>query len=146
METDEQTPKALFVDKKNAGRLKTAVLLFAIVLIGLLPIHAFYFAFTRDTPVWLQWLIVTMMCFMSLAAIAASVLTWRTSHKVIRWLDLLSFTLLLCGLLGFMFLTNLPFSNKWSDSMGLFAVPALLSRFFSSRINKPKATRTEREQ
>jgi len=143
MDTDKQAPKPMFTGKKNEGRLKNAVLILAIAFVGLLPIHAYYFVFTKSTPTWLQWLIIALMCVLALGAIVSLVLSWRTSHKALRWLDLLSFTLLLCGLLGFMFFTSLPFSEKWGYSLSLYAGPALISKFLSSKINKHKAAHTE---
>lgn len=111
----------------------TAVLFLAIILLLLLPVHAYFFAFTRDTPPWLQWTLYGLLSLIGVIGMVGVLVTWRQSHSLLRWLDLIGALTLLIGFSWFMFHSHLRFQEKMSDSLFLAAVPMTLSKFLGKK-------------
>lgn len=119
---------------KKGKTLPTPFLVYAIVLIGLLPIHAASYAFTRTTPLWLQWLIVCMLTGGGLYLVILSFVEWRTMSGLRRWASLLiSIGFLIC-LYGLFLFTKTPFLNVMGDSCFLFLILAKSSDFLIEKI------------
>ena len=116
----------------------TAALILAIILLLLLPVHAYFFAFTRDTPPWLQWTLYSLLSLIAVTGLIGLLFTWRQLHPLLRWLDLLGALGLLGGFSWLMFHSHLRFQEKMSDSLFLASVPWALSKFLGKKFQARK--------
>ena len=144
MTGDEQST-LLLSEKTSRHPATTAAFLLAIILLLLLPVDAYFFTFTRDTPPWLQWMLYSLLSLIAVIGIIGVVPTWRQSHPLLRWLDLLGALTLLLTFSWFMFHSHLRFQEKMSDSLFLTSVPWVLSKFLGRRWlvkeeDKPRAS------
>ena len=121
-------------EKVSHGPAMTAVIVLAIILLLLLPVHAYFFAFTRDTPPWLQWLLYGLLSLIGVIGMIGVLVTWRQSHPLLRWLDFIGALTLPLTFSWFMFHSHLRFQEKMSDSLLLAAVPITLSKFLGRKL------------
>jgi len=127
-------PKMLPTETVSRHPTTVVAVVLAIILLLLLPVHAYFFAFTRDTPPWLQWLLYGLLSLIGVIGIIGVLVAWRQSHPLLRWLDLLGALTLLIGFSWFMFYAHLRFHEKMSDSLLLAAVPMTLSKFLGKKL------------
>ena len=130
----EEQPMIPPAQKASHGPAMTAVIILAIILLLLLPVHAYFFAFTRDTPPWLQWMLYGLLSLIGVIGMIGVLVTWRQSHPLIRWLDLIGALTLPLTFSWFMFHSHLRFQEKMSDSLFLTAVPWVLSKFLGKKL------------
>ena len=116
----------------------TAVLILAIILLLLLPVHAYFFALTRDSPPWLQWTLYSLLSLIAVTGLIGLLFTWRQLHPLLRWLDLLGALGLLVGFSWLMFHSHSRFQEKMDDNLLLASVPWALSKFLGKRFQARK--------
>lgn len=62
----EEPSTILQAEKTTRHPATTAAFLCAIILFLLLPVHAYFFTFTRDTLPWLQWMLYGLLSVIAL--------------------------------------------------------------------------------
>jgi len=123
---------------KNGNTVPTPIIVYLILLIGLLPVHAAYYAFTRATPLWLQWSIVGMLTVGSLYLVILSFVDRHTMSGLRRWTSLLiSISFLVC-LYGLFLFTKMPVHKVMEYSCLSFLVLAKSSDFLLKRVENKR--------
>ncbi len=103
-------------------------------MVGLLQVHAYFFALHLDTPHWLQWLLYGLLSLIGMIAMIGVLATWRQLPPLLRWLDLLGSLMLPLAFSWFMFYSHLRFQEKMSDSLFLTSIPWVLGKFFGKKL------------
>lgn len=99
----EEPSTILQAQKTTRHPATIAAFLCAILLLLLLPVHAYFSAFTRDTPPWLQWMLYGLLSLIGVIGMIGVLVTWRKSHPLLRWLDLIRASTLPLTFSWFMF-------------------------------------------
>lgn len=80
----EEASTILQAEKTTRHLATTVAFLCAIILLLLLPVHVYFFAFTRDTTPWLQWMLYGLLSLLGVIGIIGLV-PWRRSDPLSMW-------------------------------------------------------------